>query len=285
VTIPGLAELEDWLAEREAHVPSLRRGCEKAVVWAAGPRRTAWSVIYVHGFSASRREASPWPERVAQELGANYFGTRLNGHGQDGPAMDRATLKAWRNDVLEALAIGRALGERTLVLSCSTGSTLVTLALAEGEEVAGTAMLSPNYGVRLRRLQAALDAPFASVWMPLLVRGPQGPPAANSGTGTWTTGYTTRAYDPMARSVRAVRRADLGHILVPALFAYSDDDMVVDPGLTAAVMRQWGGPATRLPLERGPQDDAMSHVLAGDALGPGQTERVVRGTLDWVRGL
>ncbi len=283
--VPPLGELDAWLADREAQVPFLRPGCEKRVVWQAGPRRTEWSVVYVHGFSASRREASPWPERVAEDLGANYFGTRLTGHGQDGAAMDRATFREWRSDVAEAFAIGGTLGDRLLILSCSTGSTLVTLALANGEQVAGSAMLSPNYGVRLRRLQAALDSPFASIWIPLLVRGPQGPPAANAQSHIWTTGYTTRAYAPMAQSVRAVRRADLGRIHAPALFAYSDNDMVVSPVLSEAVMRHWGGPATRLALERGPADDPMSHVLAGDALGPSQTEGVVSATLDWARSL
>jgi pimeloyl-ACP methyl ester carboxylesterase len=284
--IPPLGQLEPWLAEREAEFLALRPGCEKHVLWADGPRRTAWSVVYVHGFSASRREVSPYSERVAQGLGANFFGARLTGHGQDGPAMDRATLQDWRRDVAEALAIGRALGERVLVVSCSTGSTLVTLALAEEEGTAdAVVMLSPNYGLRLRRLQAVLDAPFAAAWMPLLVRGPQGPPAANSGTGIWTSGYTVRAYAPMSQAVRAVRRADLGHIRAPALFAFSDRDQVVDAGLTRAVMRRWGGAAQHLPLTPGAGDDPMAHVLAGDALSPGQTGPLVAATLAWAAAL
>jgi hypothetical protein len=124
VVIPPLPALDAWLADREARVPRCGRAARRRMIWADGPRRTDWSVVYVHGFSASRREASPWPERVAEALGANFFGARLTGHGQDGPAMDRATLRDWRADTAEALAIGRAVGERLLVLSCSTGSTL-----------------------------------------------------------------------------------------------------------------------------------------------------------------
>ncbi len=283
--IPPLAELDAWLAEREAQVPALRPGCEKRVIWAKGPERTPWSVVYIHGFSASRREVSPYAERLAEGLGANYFGARLTGHGQDGPAMDRATLRDWRADTAEALAIGRALGERVIAVACSTGGTLLTLALAGGGRADGAVMLSPNYGLRLRRLQAALDAPLASVWMPILVRGPQGPPAANVDSGIWSSGYGVRAYAPMGQAVRAVRRADLSAIRVPALFAYSDRDQVVDPGLTAVVMRGWGGPARRLELNPGPGDDPMAHVMAGDALSPGQTEPLVRATLNWASTL
>ena len=283
--IPSLDELDDWLAAREAQVPALRPGCEKRITWADGPVRTPWSVVYIHGFSASRREVSPYPERLAQGLGANLFGTRLSGHGQDGAAMNGATLRDWRADLAEALAIGRALGERVLALSCSTGSTLLTLALAGGEPVAGAVMLSPNYGLRMRRLQAALDAPFASRWGPFVVRGEQGPPAANLASGIWSSGYSVAAYAPMSASVRSVRRADLEAIRAPALFAYSEADQVVDARLTAAVMRRWGGPVRRLDLHPGPGDDPAAHVMAGDALSPGQTEPLVRATLDWASGL
>jgi alpha-beta hydrolase superfamily lysophospholipase len=194
-------------------------------------------------------------------------------------------LRDWRADVAEALAVGRRLGERVLAVSCSTGSTLLTLALAGGETVAGAVMLSPNYGLKMRRLQAALDAPFSARWAPYVVRGSQGPPAANVSSGIWTSGYGAAAYAPMAESVRAARRADLDAIRAPALFAFSDADQIVDAGLTAAVMRRWGGPVRHLPLQAGPGDDPMAHVLAGDALSPGQTEPLVRATLEWVERL
>ena len=283
--IPPLEGLDAWLAESEAAIPTIRPGCEKRIVWADGPRRTPWSVVYVHGFSASRREVSPYPERVAQSLGANFFGTRLAGHGREPSAMDRATLPDWRRDVADALAIGRAIGDRVIVVSCSTGCTLVTLALAGGDRADAAVMLSPNYALKLRRLQFALDFPFAPLWMPILAPGPQGPPAANSDTGIWTSGYTVRAYPPMAQAVRAIRRADLDRVRTPALFAFSDSDQVVDPVASTAVMRRWGGPVRRLAMTPGPGDDPAAHVMAGDALSPGQTDGLVHATLDWVATL
>lgn len=285
MTLPPLEGLDAWLAGREGQVPALRPGCGKRVLWADGPRRTAWAVVYIHGFSASRREVSPYPERVAEGLGANLFATRLTGHGQDGPAMGRASLADWRRDLGEALAIGRLLGERVLAVACSTGATLLTLALASGGRAEGAVMLSPNYGLRLRRLQALLDAPWAAHWAPLLVRGLQGPPAANVASGIWSSGYPVRAYAPMAEAVRAVRRADLEIIRAPALFAYSDADQIVDPALAEAVQRRWGGPVRRLALVPGPDDDPMAHVMAGDALSPGQTGPLASATLDWAATL
>jgi alpha-beta hydrolase superfamily lysophospholipase len=284
VTLPPLGGIDAWLAEREAKVPGLRPGCEKRVIWAAGPERTCWAVVYIHGFSASRRELSPYPEKVASELGANFHGGRLTGHGQDGAAMGRATLRDWRADVAEALAIGRAIGERVLAIACSTGGTLLALALAAGEGAGGAVMVSPNFGVRVRRFQVALDAPLASRWGPLLIRGEVGAPNIDT-TGIWTPRYPVLAYAPMAEAVRAVRRADLDAIRVPTLFAYSDADQVVDPGLTTAVTRRWGGPVRRIVLHPGPGDDPMAHVMAGEVKSPGQTARLVRQTVDWARSL
>ncbi|TNC50199.1 alpha/beta hydrolase [Rubellimicrobium rubrum] len=284
MTLPPPAGMEAWLAAREARVPHLRPGCEKRVTWAGAPERTPWSVVFIHGFSASRRELSPYPERVAEELGANLYGARLTGHGQDGSAMGRATLPDWQADVAEALAIGRIIGERVLAIACSTGGTLLTLALARAEAVAGAVMISPHYGVRLRRLQAVLDAPLSSWWGPLLIRGEVGAPVIDT-TGIWTPRYPVQAYAPMAQAVRAVRRADLDAIDAPALFAYADSDQVVDPGLTSAVMRRWRGPARRIVLTPGPGDDPMGHVMAGAVKSPGQTAPLVRRTVDWAHRL
>lgn len=285
MTLPPLEGLDAWLAEQEAQVPGIRPGCEKRITWADGPRRTPWSVVYIHGFSASRREVSPYPEDIAKGLGANLFGARLTGHGQDGAAMGRATLRDWRADVAEALAIGRALGDRVLAVSCSTGCTVLTLALAGGEAVDATTMLSPNYGLRLRRLQAALDAPFAARWAPVVMRRPQRPPAASHASGIWTSDFPVQAYVPMAEAIRAVRRADLDSIRAPGLFVHSDADQVIDPALTAAVMRRWGGPTRHIAPVPGQGDDPMAHVIAGDALSPSQTAPLVATTLDWVRAL
>ena len=284
MTLPPPAALDAWLAKREASVRDLRPGCEKRVTWAGAPERMPWSVVFIHGFSASRRELSPFPERVAEELGANLQGARLTGHGQDGSAMGQATLPEWQADVAEALAIGRVIGERVLAIACSTGGTLLTLALARGEAVAGAVLISPNYGVRLRRLQAVLDAPLSSRWGPLLIRGEVGAPVTDT-TGIWTPRYPVQAYVPMAQAVRAVRRADLDAIDTPALFAYAEADQVVDAGLTSAVMRRWRGPARRIVLTPGPGDDPMGHVMAGAVKSPGQTAPLVRRTVDWVRTL
>ena len=93
------------------------------------------SIIYLHGFSATRQETKPVSDIVAQELGANLYYTKLTGHGQDWQALAKATVNDWLNDTVEALEIGRQLGDKVVVIGTSTGESLaVWLASNENKE-------------------------------------------------------------------------------------------------------------------------------------------------------
>lgn len=285
MTLPPLSGLDHWLAGREGSTTNLRAGAGKRIDWADGSgRQTTVSVVFVHGFSASPRELSPYPERVAKGLGANFHAARLTGHGQDGAAMARATLADWCADVAEALAVGRAIGERTLVMGCSTGATLLALALAGGENVAAAVMLAPLFGTRSRRVQLALDLPLPHLWIPRLMPGERGQEMTGERGLVWTGRYPPAAFIPMAQAVRAVRRADLDAIRGPAFFAFADGDAVVDARLTRAAIARWGGPVTVHDMQHGPGDDPMRHVPAG-LLSPGLTDGLTEATLDWTRSV
>ena len=67
----------------------IRPGLQKEIVWAnpATKTKTPLAIVYIHGFSASKGEVRPLPDKVASALGANLFFTRLTGHGEDGAAM------------------------------------------------------------------------------------------------------------------------------------------------------------------------------------------------------
>ena len=142
-----------YLARTEGTVEGIRDDLDKEIVW-ADPMihdRTPIALVYVHGFSASKGETRPLADKVADELGANLFYTRLTGHGQDGAAMATASVNAWMNDYAEAIAIGRALGDKVVVIATSTGASLaVVSALKQGasERVAALALMSPNFGAQ-----------------------------------------------------------------------------------------------------------------------------------------
>jgi alpha-beta hydrolase superfamily lysophospholipase len=121
------ADLDQYLAASEARYPDITANTEKIIIWAyPDKRKTALSVIYPQGFSATRQETAPLSDEIAKQLGANLFYTRLTGHGRSGAAMAEASVNDWLNDSQEALQIGAQLGEHVVVIATSTGATLAT---------------------------------------------------------------------------------------------------------------------------------------------------------------
>ena len=118
-------------------MPGIRDGLEKEIVW-ADPMihaKTPISIVYIHGFSASKGEVRPLADEIADQLDANLFYTRLTGHGQDGAAMTQGSVNAWINDYEEALAIGRAIGDKVVVIATSTGGSLAGMGRHAGRRL------------------------------------------------------------------------------------------------------------------------------------------------------
>lgn len=282
--IPNITELESWLAASEAKVPNLRPDCAKSIVWAGKTaERTKVVVVYIHGFSATKQELRPLPDLVAAGLNANLFFTRLTGHGQDGAAMGEASFEDWRADVAEAFRIGKSLGDEILVMGCSTGCTLATDALARGATAAGVVYISPNFGLKHTLARRVLDLPFARHWGHLIAGKTRSYDVqSHEHEAYWTTSYPTKSVYPMADAVRAVmKNADLGHIATPAFFAYNTADQVVSATQTEKVIGRWGGETTSHKLVKGPNDDAMGHLMAGDIFSPAQTKPLAAEILRW----
>ena len=283
------ADLDAWLAEREAQVPGLRPGVEKRIVWAGTPgAKTPLSIVYLHGFSATSEEIRPVPDKVAEALGANLYFARLSGHVRDGAAMAEPQVGDWIEDTAEALAIGRRLGERVLVIATSTGGTLATLAASDpalSRDLAGVALISPNYGLA-NPAARLLSLPLARLWVPLVAGVERGFETRNDNHAAyWTARYPTVATIPLKALLDHVAKLDLSSVKVPALFIYSEQDQVVSPRATDAVVQAWGGPTRRELRVMGSGDDPSSHVIAGDILSPGQTGETARIIIDWASGL
>ena len=284
--LPDITGLDAWLAAAESRVPNLRDACAKRIVWAGETgAATRDVVLYIHGFSATYHEIRPVPDDVAKALGANLHFTRLTGHGQDGAAMGAATLDAWRRDVQQALDVAHVLGDRVLVVGCSTGCTLAVDLLARGARMAGLVCVSPNFGLTHRLAQALLDLPQVKRWGHLVAgRERSFDPISDAHAAYWTTRYPVQAVYPMGDAVRAVRKADLSGVTTPALFAFNPADQVVSATATRRVIARWGGRADTHMLVQGPHDDKMGHVMAGDVFSPAQTKPLVAAILRWYQG-
>lgn len=282
-------DLDAYLQSSELQFSDIRAGENKRIIWAGAKGvKTPIAVVYVHGFSAGTEEIRPVPDQVAAGLGANLYFTRLAGHGRTGEAMATVSAGDWIEDLAEAMAIGRRLGDRVIVISTSTGGTLATIGASDpllSEGLAGVVLVSPNFGVA-NVAGKILDMPWARVWAPLVAGENRNFEPRNEGQRQhWTTSYPTVSLFPMAALVRAANGLDHAAIKLPVLAIFSPDDKVVNPDATRAVLAAWGGPVTVHERKMGEGDDPYSHVIAGDIISPGQTAETVALILAWAKAL
>jgi alpha-beta hydrolase superfamily lysophospholipase len=283
-----ITALADWIKTSEAAFTDIKPGNAKGIVWAATPaQRTPWAVVYIHGFSASRLETAPLADTVAAQLGANVFYTRLSGHGRSDPAaMGQATVQDWMADTLEAVRIGQTLGERVLVIGCSTGATLATWlgTSAEAARVNAYAFVSPNFGPKDRRADI-VNAPWGqkiALWIQGDTRS--WTPESQAQAQAWTSSYPTKSLFPMMALVKNVRESDLSLFQSPVLVLYSERDETVEPNETLAAFTRLG--SSRKSIEPVTYSKSRGqHVLAGAIKDPDATAPMADTMVQWVKSL
>ena len=143
-------ELENYLAQKEAKVKNLKPDNESRIFWADSTQtRTAYAIVYLHGFSASPMESNPVHLNFAKKYGMNMILPRLAQHGRkDSTIFKTLTPKMLMDDAKEAIAMAQLLGDKIIVMSCSTGSTLaIPLAAQNPDLVEGHIMFSPNFAL------------------------------------------------------------------------------------------------------------------------------------------
>lgn len=288
--VPALRNIPAWLAATEQQAGVTDAKVAKRVVFAnpRAPARTTWSVVYLHGFSATRQETAPVSEQVAQLLGANLYETRLTGHGLPGDSLGRVKARDWLTDAAQAFAIGRALGDSVVVIGTSTGGTLaVWLATQPRAAQAGLArlvLISPNFGPT-DPAAGVLTLPWATVLLPPFVPSREWTPRNDEQRRFWTVRYPSTALFPMQAMVEAVRNRIVETHEAPTLVLYHRRDDVVDAARTDAwlerVARAGRAPVERVAVVPLPGEDG--HVIAGRIVAPGQTAIFVSRIVTFVR--
>ncbi|MDP5216842.1 alpha/beta fold hydrolase [Ruegeria sp. 2205SS24-7] len=272
----------------ESRFDDITEGTEKRVIWQPSfkEQRTPYSVLYLHGFSATSEEIRPVPDRVAEALGANLVYTRLRGHGRGSAAFAEGNATAWMQDAAEGLAAARATGDKVVVIATSTGATLAAAAALDpdlDQDIAAMVLVSPNFGIN-DPMAWVLTLPAARYWLPLLMGEERSFEPRNAGQKKyWTTSYGWPPVLSMAALVKKVVTLDISQANVPVLFLFSDEDRVVRPDRTREVADRWSGPATIQTVTMGQGDDPYAHVIAGDIMSPGQTDAAVAAILTWLQ--
>ena len=279
-------DLDHYLAQQESKFSDIRQGLNKQIIW-HGERgeQTDIAIVYLHGFSASLGEMRPVPDDVAEALGANLYYARLKGHGRTSDAMAEANADDWVNDTAEALGIGARLGKKLIVVSTSTGGSLVAYLHAHkpewGDMIAGHIMISPNFGLA-DPSSALLSFPFARQFVPLILGDMRGKASSNALVQqTWTIPHATSALMPLARMTNEANEAPLENIDVPMLVFRSLKDKTVSPKATAAAIKRISGAVEVILIDQ--SGHSNHHVLAGDALSPRTNGLMTNAIIEWAK--
>jgi len=282
-------DLTEFLAQEEREVDAQEAiipDTEKRIRWYQDRKnsKTPYSLVYLHGFSATRQEIAPVNELVADALGANLFETRLTGHGLQQHALQGVRAEDWLADATEALAVGAAIGDRIILIGTSTGATLA-VAMVDSPafaKVSSIVLLSPNF--------APKDASAE------LLTSPGGPQLAHLVVGEtrtwvphnesqakyWSTSYPMDAVVEMMRLVDYVRSKLPMRLDADLLVFYSPADTVVDTGRTVEAYGEIDSPHKQL-IVIPASTDRSNHVIAGNIMSPENNGAIVEDIIRFVR--
>ncbi len=144
----SLEQLDKYLVDKESEFNNIKPGNESRVIWVDSSRQTEYAIVYIHGFSASPMEGAPLHQEVAKRYGMNLYLPRLSKHGiADEEILTELTPKQLIDDAKEALVIGRKLGKKVILMSCSTGGTLVIYLMANHPDIAAHISYSANIAI------------------------------------------------------------------------------------------------------------------------------------------
>ena len=141
-----ISSLETYVKNNEAQ-HKLKPDNEARIIWAndSSKQKTDYAIVYLHGFSASPEEGDPVHKNIAKKFGCNLYLARLAEHGIDTTdAMVNLTIDEYWESAKQALAIGKQLGKKVLLMATSAGGAwALKLAAEYPNDVDGLILLSP----------------------------------------------------------------------------------------------------------------------------------------------
>ena len=271
-----LNQIDQQITQSENTFKDIKPGLKKSIIWNDRPGiRSEYAIVYVHGFSASLEELRPVPDLLAKALGANLFFTRLTGHARTPEAMIEGSIKTWVEDLDEAFKIGSAIGQKVIMIGCSTGGTLTAYGILNknfSDQLYGVIFVSPNFGIR-NKAAKFLTWPYAEYWLPIVAGKNQvNKPRNKLHEKYWTTSYPTISLIPMMELIEQTLETDTKYTDVPALFYFSPDDEVVNAQKTEFFINTWKGPKSIFRVSGESNEDQLNHLITGDAISPSQVK-------------
>jgi len=148
-TIPPINQLESFISNNEGK-HKVKGDNEARIIWANDSlkQKTNYSIVYLHGFSASQEEGNPVHRNIAKQFGCNLYLARLAEHGIDTvDALFNYTPDRLWESAKQAYAIGKEIGDTVILMGTSTGGTVALQLAAAYPEIGGLVLYSPNIAI------------------------------------------------------------------------------------------------------------------------------------------
>ncbi|MBT0810796.1 alpha/beta fold hydrolase [Litoribacter ruber] len=225
-------ELDAYLQLREDTVKGLKEDNEAKIIWAdsSTKHKTEYAFVYIHGFGASEKEGHPLHRELAQYFGANLFLTRLPEHGIDrNDAFRHLSAQQLADAAREAYSIGKAIGDKVVVIGTSMGGALTLMLGSEQEDIEALVLLSPA----IRDFEGRLELLFQP-WMTNLLasaitneEGVQIIERSGDKAQYWSEQYHVNAYTSLAVLLKSKMNTDTFEQIKQPVFMgyyYKDDE-------------------------------------------------------------
>ena len=197
--------------------------------------------------------------------------------------MVNGTVNTWVNDASEAMAIASEIGERTVIIGCSTGATLAWWISNQEPFIKQTAALvfmSPNFGTADPRgtlLTARWGRQLAEA---IIGDYREGEAVSETHARYWSVRYPTRALLPMMGMVKVARRIKPALCKRPVLILYSPYDDTVDARKIQKFYRKL--PCVKNIIAIDNPHASSQHVIVGDILSPQNNQLATDSIIDFL---
>ncbi|MFT7034020.1 MAG: esterase/lipase [Cyclobacteriaceae bacterium] len=144
----ALSELDQYIENNESKVLNIKEDNQSEIIWLDSIRKTEYAIVYLHGYTASKGEGEPIHKNMANKYGCNLYLPRLSKHGlTDEDAFMTITPKGLVESAKEAIAVGKLIGEKVILMGTSTGGTLAIYLAANEPSVQGLILMAPNIDI------------------------------------------------------------------------------------------------------------------------------------------
>jgi esterase/lipase len=261
--------LQEYIRLREAR-HTLKKDNEARIVWADSTRKkTPYSIVYLHGFSASQKEGDPVHLQLAKEFGCNLYLSRLADHGVDTTdALQLFTADRVWNSAKEALAIGNSIGEKVILVGTSTGGTLALKLAAEyPDRVHALINLSPNIAIN-NPAAFLLNGPWGLQIARMVMGGKyRDTETSAEKSGYWNGKYRLESVVELQELIESsMTQKTFEKITQPSLtLYYYKNEMEQDPEVKVSAMKQMHSQLSTpdsLKVEKA-MPEAGAHVIGG----------------------